>query len=109
MCRGQRGRHANQIAAFDFWGMPGLIYLTLHTAESTLIGGVVLPSAVSNLPLPLSTLISFYLFFCFLIFGAFKKYRPGRSWKLVEFCFAPPLPHICHKVFVQEGGGLVRF
>ena len=39
MCRGQRGRHANQIAAFDFWGMPGLIYLTLHTAESTLIGG----------------------------------------------------------------------
>ena len=102
---GQRGRHANQIAAFDFWEMPGLIYLTLHTAESTLIGGVVLPSAVSNLPLPLSTLISFYLFFCFLIFGAFKnigRVEVGNSWNSVS----PPLSVI--KYLFKSGGG-VRF
>ena len=54
-------------------------------------GGVVLPSAVSNLPLPLSTLISFYLIFCFLIFGAFKnigRVEVGNSWNSVS----PPPP-----------------
>ena len=30
---------ANQIAAFNFGGMLAVIYLKLHKAESTLIGG----------------------------------------------------------------------
>ena len=84
MCRGQRGRHANQIAAFDFWGMPGLIYLTLHTAESTLIGGVVIYSFVFLFLEPLKNI---------------GRVEVGNSWNSVS----PPLS-VIKSLFKRWGG-----